>query len=445
MGPMSRLRRVSPLVVAVLAVAVSVASAAPRDELRPLRTRYLNADASAVRGTTRAGQTLPLHLFDDASFDAELVRASDDVSNGFVWRGRLRGVEGGWVLLVVSDDGAMAGVVSTPDRLFRIRYAGRGLHAIDEMDPLGLDSSVNDAVAPDGGPEDPADGGAAAERRSGEAAVDDEPVVVDVLFLYTKLASTMLLDDVDTGQKTAKKAIKSQVQLSIAIANQSLENSKVDAQFRLVGLKKISYEPLGDTAEDLRLLRTPDDGVLDKAQKLREKFGADLVSLVLEKVSPGVAGLGYQVPVTYGPAADFAYSVLSYEFLWYSTFAHEGGHNLGLAHDIENDAQGPQWRNTPEAVGYRDSKAGFYTVMSYRTGCDACRFKIPYYSNPKVKFQGAPTASSYLFQAPCGNGTTTGAKCGGKTGSRKANAAASLADTIGFYAGHRACKVKCGP
>jgi hypothetical protein len=195
-------------------------------------------------------------------------------------------------------------VVSTPDRLFRIRYAGRGLHAIDEMDPAVLDSSVNDAVAPDGAPDEPMGDGLAPESRSATAAGDDEPVIVDVLFLYTKLASTMLLDDVDTGQKTAKKAIKSQVQLSIAIANQSLENSKVDAQFRIVGLKKVNYEPLGDTTEDLRLLRTPDDGVLDKAQRLREKFGADLVSLVLEKVTPGIAGLGYQVPTTYGEEGE---------------------------------------------------------------------------------------------------------------------------------------------
>lgn len=439
---MGRDRRAGLLLGPVLAIAVLCAGAAPSEGIHPLRTRYLRADTHAIRSRAGVGQELALRLFDDAAYVAVADRVTDSVENGFVWSGRIDGVEDSWVILVVSDDGVMAGLVSTPDHLFRIRYAGRGLHAIDEVGSALLDDGPNDAVTPDGDEEPGARRGA--RLGVGEVA-GDEPVTVDVLFLYTKLASTMLLEDVDTGQKTAKKAMKSQVQLSIAIANQSLENSKVGAQFRLVGLKKINYEALGDTTEDLRLLRTPDDGVLDKAQKLREKFGADLVSLVLETVTPGIAGLGYQVPVTYGPAADFAYNVLSYEFLWYSTFAHEGGHNLGLAHDIENDAQGPQWRNTPAAVGYRDPKAGFYTVMSYRTGCDTCRFKIPYYSNPKVKFQGAPTASSYLFQAPCGDGAATGAKCGPKTGSRKANAAASLRDTIAFYAGHRACKVKCGP
>lgn len=425
----------------VLALAVLATSTASGEELRSLRTRALRADVEAVRGKARVGEVLALRLFEDAGFEAVADRVSESEENGLVWSGRLRDVENGWTVLVVSDDEVMAGVVSTPDRVYRIRYTGGGMHTIDELDPAALDLPANDAVIPEG-----PFAVRARPRPLPSPATEDDPAILDVLWVYTKEASTRLVGEGYTGQRTAKKAIKAGVQLAVAVANQCLVNSNVPAEYRIVGLKKITYTPLGDTGADLMRFRLPADGHADKVLKLREKFGADLVAAVLEEVTPGAAGLGYQLPPTSPFSADYAFSVIHYTYLWFSTFAHEAGHNIGLAHDLENDAVGPQWRAFPYSLGYRDPAAGFASVMSYLTGCATCRYKIPHYSSPDVRWQGAPSGStSNRFQPGCGNGTTTGPKCGPKTGTPDADNAQSLADTVALFAQHRACKVKCAP
>jgi len=68
------------------------------------------------------------------------------------------------------------------------------------------------------------------------------------------------------------------------------------------------------------------------------------------------------------------------------TFAHEIGHNLGCAHDrldidvpgIDSWARGYRFRGN-DGVEYR-------TVMAYAPGT-----RIPYLSNPNIRFKGVPT------------------------------------------------------
>ena len=67
------------------------------------------------------------------------------------------------------------------------------------------------------------------------------------------------------------------------------------------------------------------------------------------------------------------------------SFPHEIGHNMGAHHDRDNAGSAP----FPYAYGWRwDGNNGtqYRSVMAYSPGS-----RQPYFSNPDINFQGAPT------------------------------------------------------
>lgn len=422
--------------LSILAILIFTASLSRADELEILRSRTLTARPGAVRAVTTPGDLLPLRLFDDAQFNARLRSIENSPFNGFVWRGDLDEMPGSWVVLVESG-GCLVGTVATGESYYRILCLGDSKHVIEEVRPLR--QWIDDAVVVLAIDSEPF---AAQGEVVSEALEPDEMVEMDVLVVYTKKAAKDFFRRYDTGYSNKNKAIKAFIQLAVAIGNTALENSEVHLRWRLVSAKRVRYKGKVDSSIDLANLRYRNDGELETVHALRDRYGADFVSLVVKEFEPGIAGRAYLSPP--GPGArDRMFSVIEYDNLWDTVLAHEFGHNMGLAHDKDNDTSSEAWRSYRYSRGYRDPAAGFRTLMAYRDGCDSCAWKIPHFSNKEVKWQGADSGNP--FYAPtCGDGTSTGPKCGRRTGKGKANCALSLNNTREFFAAVTPCKVDCG-
>ena len=103
-----------------------------------LRRREVSVDIQSLARVSRGGNTaLRLNLFDDVVLMGIIERRTSTYSGGYALSGRLAGVLGGTVTLVVNGS-VVAGTVRVPGATFRIRPAGEGRHAIMQVDPSQL-------------------------------------------------------------------------------------------------------------------------------------------------------------------------------------------------------------------------------------------------------------------------------------------------------------------
>ncbi|MEJ2085816.1 MAG: M12 family metallo-peptidase [Acidobacteriota bacterium] len=436
----------------VAGLLVGAATAAVAGEPRALRSRELVVRPEVLRNTTKPGDLVPLEMFDDPTDGAVLENRTEDRLNGLVWRGRLADYEDGWVILV-EHDGVMAGVVSDGERLFRIGYVGGGRHVIEEIDPRSLAKSTNDAVVPDAlAPETqwPLQAEAAFDPDAGVETLTE----IDVLMVYTRKAARHLVKNRHRyfwiEESAPRRAIESQARLAIAVANAALENSRVQARLRLVAVTKIAGKGTSNSSRDLARLAEPDDGRFDKAHVLRQRLGADFVVMLVGKASPELGGIGYIVPATHPVAPNLAFSIVRSSALWWTTVAHEIGHNMGLVHDPDHDTTPAFARSHPYSRGYRNEAMGLATLMAYEDGCAACWLNIPHYSNPKVRWAGDTRPSHPRLVQPSCQGDEPANHpdiqfpvCGVKTGSGGFNAAKSIHKDRKIFAAFRPCEVDC--
>ena len=103
-----------------------------------LRRRQAGIDIGKLARVPAGGITaLRLNLFDDVVLTGIIERWTPTYSGGFALSGRLAGVPGGAVTLVVNGN-VVAGTVRIPGAIFRIRPGGSGRHAITQVDPSQL-------------------------------------------------------------------------------------------------------------------------------------------------------------------------------------------------------------------------------------------------------------------------------------------------------------------
>ena len=113
-------------------------SATPALAPLTIRTRLVQINFDLLNnvvappGSSSQIKRLPLNLFGDASFIA-LPDRVDLNPKGMRVTGKLEGMDKGLFTLVIENQ-TMAGTVRVPGKLFQIRFAGNGLHAISEMD-----------------------------------------------------------------------------------------------------------------------------------------------------------------------------------------------------------------------------------------------------------------------------------------------------------------------
>jgi len=183
--------------------------------------------------------------------------------------------------------------------------------------------------------------------------------------------------------------MQASINLAVAETNTAYSRSAVIPRLRLVHQEEVSYTESGDFSTDLNRLTNPSDGFMDNVHALRNAYGADLVSLIIEETS--LCGLAWLMSTESNSFQALAFSVVARICATGNfSFGHELGHNMGLQHDrVDAPADGV----FPFSHGYVDTPHGFRDIMGVASSCGGC-MRIQNFSNPNVMFNNFPTGVS---------------------------------------------------
>lgn len=353
-----------------------VGVAVKRAQRTSLRTRP-QALARQLAATSKASARMTLELFDDTQVLIEQIEVRDAGPRRVIV-GRPAGPAPGWAYLVVEGD-ALSGVVRVGATDYRLLSTGAGEVLVSEIDANAYPRELPPRV-PAGASGHPL---IAAHTAAAHAAPEH-----DVLVLYTPMVESAL----------GAANVGPTIDLAIVMANDAYANSGIDQRVRLAHAERVSYTESGDLGDDLDRLQATNDGTLDEIHRIRDRFGADLVVLLVQ--NGGDCGIANLAVISSDADDDSAFSVVQQGCITNHTFAHELGHVSGAHHDTWVDP-------TPfpgHAHGYvpvradRNPDTGvltctanpageWRTIMAYRDKCDACGVtcpRAPNFSNPSV-------------------------------------------------------------
>jgi hypothetical protein len=369
---------------------------APGSQTRPTvgRNRLVTVDLSPFADPKSDGAaTLSLNLFPDVAFTAVRERARINPTGSVVWAGPLKGVTDGYATVVVSD-GVMAADITMPGAYYAVRYAGNGTHIIYKVSPGGYPPEH-----PQGFYENREERAqkamseklpAAGKSARVPAAAPSDPATatqVDLLILWTPKAQS---------EQGGAAAAAAEAELAVADANNAYTQSDINMQLNLVYRAETNYvETLPSDSDayerDLNKLTDPSDGVMDEAHTLRDRYGADMVSLLIS--NNAFCGLSWQLRDTSIDFSGYAFSVVNMECAAGNlSLPHELGHNMGALHD--RIASAGDSGVFSYSYGYHDVLGAFRTVMAYpnEDSCPAATCaRIARFSNPNVMYDGRPT------------------------------------------------------
>lgn len=343
----------------------------------------------------------------------------------WTWVGRLRGGAPGEETILTFGDKAVFGSIGQPRKEPLKLTIRNGVSWLVETDRTKLGRIINSATRP----QDPdylvppklasraaadlpmqTSQGVATAGTQAAAAVSG--TVVDLVLGYTSGFAAGL-----GGQSQANTRLN----YLVDITNQAYINSQLDARVRLVRTVQVNYPDGTKNAtalEELTGFNAPSTqstpaAAFEELRAVRDQYGADLVSLVRKFNDPENEGCG--IAWLIGAGQDpiiqqdeyFGYSVVSdgtdagsdgkTYFCREETLAHELGHNMGSAHDIETvkhkggDKDGVLDANEygvfPYSFGYNTlSGAGnFFTVMAYG---ESGQTRYRTFSNPRTTYCG---------------------------------------------------------
>ncbi len=209
---------------------------------------------------------------------------------------------------------------------------------------------------------------------------------VDVMIVFDSTAKTWV--DSNGGMNTFAAEV-------IAKLNQSTANSGVNLTFRLAHATVISYTHNGNLETDLDRLRRTGDGYMDNVHILRNTYGVDLVTMLVDTGSvSGSVGMGYELTSSLGdPAYAFTVSAIQSADISH-TLTHEVGHNFGCGHSkYQKDSQGPGLYSYSAGWYFEGTDAMDYgTIMAYnKDGYGNTYIETPYFSNPDIRYEGGIT------------------------------------------------------
>lgn len=358
-------------------------------------------------------------------YEAELDRIGDQALGARVWVGRLAGQTIHNRVLLAQTNGFVFGRIQTEDGLWMIIPEANG-HRIMQM-PEGGErlQNRNDVLIPNydlviqEGRERAAETG---ENIADAVAVGSNGII-DIAVFYSQGFSARW------GLATGGR-----VQYLMAVLDQALIDSDTGLRARLVHLDSVTLDnDAADQSETLNNLSgnpngdTPETQDLSALRTAGVTYGADLVAIVQRSLTgQSSCGLAWGIgqPATNGVISQgsrtYGYSVTadwirdtdspagSYSFCSDVTFAHEIGHNLGFAHNVEDAGGSPTGGVRTYAHGHRVD-CTFGTIMSYSSADDVtCPAGAPngpgeeeeamYFSNPDINL--CPAGAACGIAAP---------------------------------------------
>lgn len=291
--------------------------------------------------------TVTLNLFSDAVFTGVVKNVVQD-QFGTTWGGQLDGYQDGYFTVTVVE-GVMVAHVASPIGVFEVSTAGNGLYKVIEIDQ----SKFKDC--PEGAKYDPP----GKILPAGDLGVTaDSAARIDVMVVYTTAARVA-----EGGVVAMKARIKSGIDLS----NIAYANSTVTPRLRLVHVEEVAYTESGNITTDVNRLKAPADGYLDVVHTLRNTYGADMVSLLVNN-GGGYCGMAAAIMANQSNAFQVtARNCITGNY----SLQHEFGHLQGLRHDRYVDPT-----TTPYAYGHgyihpysTDTGDRWRTVMAYNNQC----------------------------------------------------------------------------
>ena len=331
-----------------------------------VETQEIAIQSGALQADTAQ---IAVDLFDGKRHVLTRHSVIDRGEGNMFWQGHF--ADGGEAVLTVHK-GVVVGLLYGPDGLYEIGTAEHGGQILSRIHQEAFPGCATEEHAADQGPR-PRFG---VDLSAAPAAVDTKAVnMVDIMTVWTPQARN------GAGGTTQ---IEATIQSAVDISNTAFNNSNASVQFHLVHMQEISYNDSGDIQADRNWLR--DDPTVNA---LRDQYGADLVGMIVENsIYCGIAFLmGNEDPAAFAPNG---YQVTVRQCaVGNLSFAHEHGHNMGLQHNPENGASQNQ-ATYPWSYGHYVN-GSYRTVMSYSNPCSQGCTRQPYFSNPNVVYQGAPT------------------------------------------------------
>ena len=348
------------------------------------------------------GQKVILNLFADVQLIADLVTRQRNPSGSYTWIGHLQGIPLSQAIFVVRDQALYGSIQALGIGEFAITPLGNGQHLIqqasantinlkdDEVRPPtpGNDAAVADMT------------NKAVQAGAANVASADNGALIDVLVVHS--------DDV------AANDAQSYAELFTAYTNKAYQNSNVQQRIWLVGVQGFAYAETGNLDTDLRnitLNQTPN------VAAARNAAHADLVVFLVSATSSSCGGLGWVQDN--GPSLNFeAYGFATMNACSFGSgvFAHELGHNMGATHDwfVSGQSAANNSLLYYYAHGYVNLARRFRTIMSYNDRCSNAGFNctgIPYFANPAIRYDGAPTGVAAGTSNTCTVGVTPSVEC----------------------------------
>ena len=223
---------------------------------------------------------------------------------------------------------------------------------------------------------------------AGDFEVAEHKSVVDILVAFDQGA-------VAKSAALGYASMEDFADYAVGKMNMVLANSRLDDKFcyRLAGVAAIDGAWTAVNSSLLAKLRTR-EGAFAKIARLREKCGADTITLLIDRTEGTTSGIGHTYSSDFGVPTNFdnknyACNVCDINTVHSRyTMSHETGHNMGCGHSNRQGSNSGPGRY-PDACGYHFVDAGNVrrsTVMAYTyaSGDSYYYDPVPYFSAPDI-------------------------------------------------------------